>query len=524
MPTNITPQSRNYVTKGLVVGAPLPVSQPRPPTTRDKAPLGTNWLDTVAAVAYILVTYRNGDAIWVTAPTTGTTASSLVINPGNLTVQTGSIFVTAGNVTAAGTGTFGTLNATNSTISGNLGIGGTLTVTGVSTFNGNVVVAGDFDINSASTLTFQSSNAAANAIRLFASNAAGGITMDAGTNGYTISTATNGPFNVQNGTGTITLNGTGAQTINIGTQAAVIKTISLGGTGANVIAIGNTQTAGSVSIGAAMTTGTVNIGGTGLQTGTIAMGIGAGDQIISIGTGAANKAITMGNLLAAGTTTIRSGTGGMNLESPDNGDINIGANVTDKEINIGSIDGSSILRLRSGNGASSWVSDDGDILMFTGTGDLSLSDDDTNNNVLLGTGGGVKTVTIGSNFGASSTTIQSGTGGIDINNTGLVAMTTGNATAASPTATVAIAVNVGKATFTGFTTASTASQVFTVTNALITVTSPLLVTAHNEGANDAQMTVMRVKALAGSMEVTLKNNGAQALNGNVIITFWVVSN
>ena len=47
-------------------------------------------------------------------------------------------------------------------------------------------------------------------------------------------------------------------------------------------------------------------------------------------------------------------------------------------------------------------------------------------------------------------------------------------------------------------------------------------TAANEGANDAQMTVMRVKRGAGTFDVTLKNNGAAALNGNVTITFHII--
>ena len=43
----------------------------------------------------------------------------------------------------------------------------------------------------------------------------------------------------------------------------------------------------------------------------------------------------------------------------------------------------------------------------------------------------------------------------------------------------------------------------------------------NLGANDAQMTLQRVKQLAGSMELYVKNNGAAALNGNVVISFWI---
>jgi hypothetical protein len=48
-------------------------------------------------------------------------------------------------------------------------------------------------------------------------------------------------------------------------------------------------------------------------------------------------------------------------------------------------------------------------------------------------------------------------------------------------------------------------------------------TAPASGAtNDAQMTIRRVKRLAGSFEVTLYNYGAAALNGNVSISFWII--
>ena len=45
----------------------------------------------------------------------------------------------------------------------------------------------------------------------------------------------------------------------------------------------------------------------------------------------------------------------------------------------------------------------------------------------------------------------------------------------------------------------------------------------NKGANDAQMTVTRVEPAAGSFIVTGTNNGAAALNGDVIISFWILA-
>ena len=104
---------------------------------------------------------------------------------------------------------------------------------------------------------------------------------------------------------------------------------------------------------------------------------------------------------------------------------------------------------------------------------------------------------------------------------GLVAITNATDTQASPTATSVMNVNNGIATFTGFTTAAAGTQVFTITNSLVSTSSPLIVTACNEGAADAQMTVTRVKRAAGSFEVTLTNNGAASLDGNVAISFLV---
>lgn len=118
--------------------------------------------------------------------------------------------------------------------------------------------------------------------------------------------------------------------------------------------------------------------------------------------------------------------------------------------------------------------------------------------------------------------LTTGGGSIDLSSAGFVTMVAATDTQASPSATATIDTNVGAATFTGFTTASAATQTFTITNALISATSQLFVSIANEGANDAQMTVQRVKRLAGSFEVYTINNGAAALNGNVTITFWAI--
>ena len=84
-------------------------------------------------------------------------------------------------------------------------------------------------------------------------------------------------------------------------------------------------------------------------------------------------------------------------------------------------------------------------------------------------------------------------------------------------------VRVGQSVHTGLTTASGSVEVLTVTNSLITATSAVLVSAANFGSNDAQMTITRVVPGSGTMNVSLKNNGSAALNGNIVLSFWILS-
>jgi hypothetical protein len=109
-----------------------------------------------------------------------------------------------------------------------------------------------------------------------------------------------------------------------------------------------------------------------------------------------------------------------------------------------------------------------------------------------------------------------------LNNEGLIFLAGATANVAFPVATAVISAFIGSATFTGFTTAAAGTQIFTITNAIVTAASGIIVTASNTGANVAQMTVIRVNPGAGSFGVTLLNNGAAALNGNVIISFIIV--
>jgi hypothetical protein len=123
---------------------------------------------------------------------------------------------------------------------------------------------------------------------------------------------------------------------------------------------------------------------------------------------------------------------------------------------------------------------------------------------------------------AGGVQVKAGTNGIDLDSEGFVTVTPATATVANPTTTAVINANVGVATFTGFTTAAAASETLTITNSKVSSTSAILVTVSNLGANDAQMTLQRIKQGAGTFDVEITNNGAAALNGNIVVTFWVI--
>lgn len=145
------------------------------------------------------------------------------------------------------------------------------------------------------------------------------------------------------------------------------------------------------------------------------------------------------------------------------------------------------------------------------------------NAVNIGADAADHALNLGSITGAALTTIRGGTSGIALSAAGNVSVVTALASVASPVATAVISKRVGQATFTGFTTASGANEIFTITNTLVTATSAVLLTVANGGANDAQMTMTQLLPSANTLTIITKNNGTQSLNGNVTIAFWVLN-
>lgn len=177
--------------------------------------------------------------------------------------------------------------------------------------------------------------------------------------------------------------------------------------------------------------------------------------------------------------------------------------------------------------------DNGPITINSGTGTVTISGDATANTINIGTGAGDKTVNIGSTNTTSGLALVAGLNGILIE-TGTTALTAGNVAIvpseqviASPTAAITANTRLIEAIFTGFTTASAGTQVFTVNSTDILTTSACLAFVSNLDAsgNHAKMAVTGTIQAAGSLAITCTNNGAGALGANdhVNLTVWILS-
>lgn len=466
--------------------APFPIQAQRAPTTADKGyAVGTIWIDMPNNDVYVLTSVVNNLATWVGAGggaglfTTLTTTGQINLDTTDAATNVIGNLVGATSLTLlVGTGGFGVdgVGASNyaigdSTTTGIINIGGTSQTgtiqLGLSTVNGQTVAIAAGIGNSTVEIANDQTGGAV-------------VVGDAMT------------------TGTITLGGTAQTgTLTLGSSSGAQTVVIAGGAGASVVQIANAQVAGSVSVGAGMTTGTISIGGTGAQTGNFILAPSTGAQTITLGNNNGAKTINIGNGVSGNTIDI--GTG-----------INTSAQVI--RIGTGASAANSTVAILTGDGTAGQQT----FSCMTGTR-AGVVD--------IGTGAADHVVTIGSTSAHASTVIHGGgtTNGIIIDADGLTRITPLTDTQASPTAATTLNVYVGSCRFTGFTTASAATQVFTFNNALVTATSQILCSVANTGANDAQMTVTRITPGVGAFTVTCTNNGAAALNGDVIISFMILA-
>jgi len=257
------------------------------------------------------------------------------------------------------------------------------------------------------------------------------------------------------------------------------------------------------------------------------------------GSGTFTNLTVTGTTLLEGATTINSGTGDINISTDSTATtVEIATGNGVKQLFLGSTHTGSSVEIDGAPGGSLVVNGAGGTFsihninaaldVYTGTGALTISNDAAATTVSLGTGAAAKTVTVGSLTTTSSLTLRSGTGGIGLatgaTTPGLVGITPGTATAASPTASVTVNSRVIAATFTGFTTAAAGTQAFTITSSAILSTSAIFVTVTNASAgNSAKMTLTGVTQAVGSIVVNTTNNGAQALDSTVYVNVWILN-
>lgn len=171
--------------------------------------------------------------------------------------------------------------------------------------------------------------------------------------------------------------------------------------------------------------------------GTVSLSTDAVAGTVDVGTGAGNKTTTLGSTTASSETILQSDTGAMKALGIAGGSVSNKNYVTVDSVggqlgsDVGTTSGITITGDTGGPftsatftfaGGTTGLSFDGAVNTFTLTfagitangGTVSLSTDNLNDSINIGTGAGAKTVTLGSVNTTSTTNLQAGTGGIKI--------------------------------------------------------------------------------------------------------------
>ena len=294
-------------------------------------------------------------------------------------------------------------------------------------------------------IELNSSLADSASIVINASNAAGGIDINAGTGGIAIDT-TNGfnltagaAISISNTAGNITLdtpalidlnavsginigNDPDAAPVNIGTSSSV-RTVSIGNTiGATAVVI-NSGT-GDVNINSQDTIAidaigayTVDAGGVlelNSDGGAISIGNDANNFGMNIGT-AGSRVINIGNTNASSAVNIISGSWGATFgNDASGGEIQIAASANAKTVRVGNSTGGSALFLNAGTGAMT-LDSVAAVEINSSAGQINIGNDADNQNINIGSGGS-RVINIGNTNASSAVNILSGTWGATFGN------------------------------------------------------------------------------------------------------------
>lgn len=430
----------------------------------------------------------------------------------------------------------------------------------------------DIDVTTAGSMNFTPSESAADAFVVNASGAAGGIQLQAGSSGILIGNQADcavidlGDV-VPASARTITVSGGTVATAiadtldlapdGVDTDAGASKVVNINsgnvtlGTGTTNIASGN-RVSGTHTANLSTGTGTktVNVGNAdGLTTVNIDAITLINDSInvnTSINTGTSTGTVSIGNA-AAGAIALDSGAGisldgaaasnfsvsgaGIDLTLASSGGRVVvdGAEAAADGVRITASDAAGGIDIDSGTGGIA-VDSTGGISLdaaaasnFTATGAFDITLSSTAGSMIIDGGeAAADAVQITASDAAGGVAVSAGTGGIALSAAGAVSMVPATNSAAGTSLT--LNGRVGVATFTGQTTASGADIDLTITNSSVTQGCGIFVTVSNIGTNDADIQLEgAITQTAGTLTLHCINQGPAALNGDIIVTFWIIN-
>lgn len=358
---------------------PQPIIAQRAPTVRDRAELGTLWINETTNAYYIATSIASGSTTWQAQQTGAGVFAAVTTNQLDVTGPT--------------------------TLTGAVGITGATTVTGDLAVTGNVAVTGDFDITDTESVSITSTKDAAKAIYLHAN---GGVAetveihSDLGTGlnsinilsdvGGVLVTATakadNKAINLVSSAGGFQLDGVLTSALNV---VGASEDIQLNATGGSIALTATEAAVDAIALIASDVAGKVAITGAGgvtVTTTNTALDVATGTGAINLGTDAVAKTITIGNVTTTTGVVINSGTSGIAMASTGAGDISIASSDTVL------IDSAGVLELNSSAGI------------------ISIGNDAVAQNINVGTGAAARVITIGNNTTTTGLALTAGTGDI----------------------------------------------------------------------------------------------------------------
>ncbi len=434
-------------------------------------------------------TLRSAGGTAITSLGTADTSTLLCRNSSNIIATctgslSGTAFVQGGNSFGA-TGVLGTNDSNDLNIRANgtdrivLTSAGNVSVQAASsgtlslgTTNANTIAIGSTNASTITTILggggINIGTGAASTIQIGSTSSAIAQTIGIGNNATGSSTdtiqignlLTTSTTNIQGGTGTsaVTIKAGASGTIGIGNDNTITQRVLLGSTEASSVV--SLSAGANINIGV-NDTSAINIGAVGVFAHTIAIGTPSG----------ATQTITLGSNEASSTTNIRGFNGITIGGSVQTGTITLGQSTAGQTINIGHA------TVATGN-----------------TQTIQIGD--------AATGTGKDLITIGNTNGASSTTIQGGTGGISL---------TGNTTVA---ATDSFTVTAGATSLTGL--AAGSSDTLSVTTGAASNRGIFIQAASSQTANlfeakdSGGLTLFRVGP-AGALAVANNNSSIGGL-------------